>query len=111
MNGATLQATVTRYNSFVVAGADTDFGKPVSLLSAQINTPPYYAAFHPIYVRDWYGGLHINTQSQVIDLDGNVIPHFYAAGEDAQAGCMHGMTKCFIFGRIAGTAAAQESPL
>jgi len=111
MNGATLQATITRYNGFVVAGTDTDFGKPTSLLTAQINTPPYYAAFHPIYCRDWYGGLHINTQSQVIDLDGNVIPHFYAAGEDAQAGCFHGMTKCFIFGRIAGAQAAQESQL
>jgi hypothetical protein len=111
MNGATLQATVTRYNSMVVAGADADFGKPASLMTYQINTPPYYAAFHPIVTRDWYAGLRINAQSQVMDLDANVIPHFYAAGEDAQVGCMHGMTKCFIFGRIAGTAAAQESPL
>src|SRR5947209_2929838 len=29
MDGATLQATVERYNSFVDAGADLDFGKPI----------------------------------------------------------------------------------
>jgi hypothetical protein len=109
MSGATLQNTVTRYNGFVTAGKDSDFNKPATLLKYQINTPPYYAGFCPPFTRDWYAGLHINGKAQVLDLDGNVIPSLYCAGESAGGFTSHGMTKCFIFGKIAGTNAAAET--
>jgi fumarate reductase flavoprotein subunit len=109
MSGATLTATVARYNSLVAAGkGDTDFGKTPFLY--QINTPPYYAAFSSPTVRDWYTGIRINTTAQVIDLDGNVIPRLYGAGESCGGFTMHGLTKCFIFGLIAGRGAAAEAP-
>ena len=43
MQGATLQATVERYNSFVDVGEDKDFGKPAP--KYKIQTPPFYAAW------------------------------------------------------------------
>ena len=109
MNAAALQATVTKYNSFVDAGKDADFAKPSTLLKYKIDTPPFYAGFSPPFTRDWYTGLHINGKAQVLDLDGNAIPSLYAAGETAGGFTSHGLTKCFIFGRLAGQYAAAES--
>jgi FAD binding domain-containing protein len=109
MSGATLQNTVTRYNSFIDAGKDSDFNKPATLLKYKINSPPYYAGFSPPFTRDWYAGVHINGKAQVLDLDGNVIPSLYCAGESAGGFTSHGMTKCFIFGRLAGQNAAAET--
>jgi hypothetical protein len=108
MDGPTLQATVARYNGFVTAAKDSDFSKPATLLKYQINTPPYYAAFSAPAIRNWYTGIRINERGQVMDLDANVIPSLYGAGESCGGFTMHGLTKCFIFGRIAGTNAASE---
>jgi len=109
MSGATLIATVNRYNSLVSAGAgDTDFGK--SAFTKQINTPPYYAAFSAPVVHDTLTGVHINSNAQVMDLDDNVIPNLYSAGECAGGMSAHGLFKCLIFGLIAGRNAAAEEP-
>jgi len=108
MNGATLQATVTRYNTLAAAGKDLDFGK--ASIKYQINTPPYYAAFSAPSIHDSLAGIHINTNGQVMDLDDNVIPKLYAAGETVGGFAMHGLAKCLIFGRIAGTNAGAETP-
>jgi hypothetical protein len=109
MSGATLQATVTRYNGLVAAGAgDTDFGK--SSFTKQINTPPYYAAFSAPVVHDSLNGIKIDAStSAVIDLDENVIPHLYAAGECAGGISAHGLFKTFVFAVIAGRNAAMET--
>jgi hypothetical protein len=107
MDGTVLTATVTRYNTLVAAGkGDTDFGK--TTFTNQINTPPYYAASRNPVIHDCLTGIRMNTNAQVIDLDGNVIPHLYVAGESAGGFSTHGLTKCFIFGLIAGTNATQE---
>ena len=50
MKGATLQATVERYNSFVEAGEDKDFGKPKP--KYKIEKPPFYAAWGTPLVHD-----------------------------------------------------------
>jgi len=108
MNGATLAATVARYNILVAAGkGDTDFGK--TAFNQQINTPPYYAAFASAVKHDCLTGIRMNTQAQVLDLDANVIPHLYVAGESAGGFSTHGLSKCMVFGMIAGTNAALES--
>jgi hypothetical protein len=110
MNGATLAATVARYNSLVAAGkGDTDFGK--TAFNQQINTPPYYAAFATTVRHDCLTGIRMNTQAQVLDLDANVIPHLYVAGESAGGFSIHGLSKCMVFAMIAGTNAALETPL
>ncbi|HWF40171.1 MAG TPA: FAD-dependent oxidoreductase [Candidatus Acidoferrales bacterium] len=106
MPGDVLQSTVAKYNSFVDAGADADFGK----LSPKfkIQTPPFYAAWATPVVHDSRAGLRINAKCQVIDLNGNVIPGLYCGGESAGGFSMHGMGRCIVQGRIAGRNAAAE---
>jgi len=61
------------------------------------------------------GGVQINTEAQVLDLNQKPIKRLYAAGE--VTGGIHGacrlgscaITDCLVFGRIAGRNAASES--
>jgi fumarate reductase flavoprotein subunit len=61
------------------------------------------------------GGLKINTDAQVLDTDGSIIPGLYAAGETT--GGVHGGNRIggnavcdfVVFGRIAGSNAALAS--
>jgi len=106
MKGATLQATVERYNSFVDAGEDKDFGKPSP--TYKIQTPPFYAAWGMPLVHDTRAGLRINAHCQVIDMNGRVIPGLYCAGESAGGFNQHGMGRCATQGYICGINAAAE---
>jgi hypothetical protein len=107
MQGATLQATVERYNSFVDVGEDKDFGKPAP--KYKIQTPPFYAAWGTPVVHDTRAGVRINARCQVIDMSGKVIPGLYCAGESAGGFNQHGMGRCVTQGFIAGTDAAKLS--
>ena len=106
MRGATLQATVERYNSFVGSGNDIDFAKPAP--KYKIHTPPFHAAWGTPVVHDSRAGLRINAKCQVIDMNGQVIPGLYCAGESAGGFNQHGMGRCTTQGFIAGTNAAAE---
>ena len=107
MNGATLKATVERYNSFVEAGEDKDFGKAKP--KYKIQTPPFYAAWATPNVHDTRSGLRINAKCQVMDMNGVVIPGLYCAGESAGGFNQHGLGRCTTQGFIAGTNAAREA--
>jgi hypothetical protein len=107
MPPAALEETVARYNSFVDAGKDADFGKPAP--QYKIQTPPFYAAWSTPGIHDCVSGLHINAKAQVIDLRGQVIPGLYCGGESAGGFNQHGLAKCLVFGRIAGREAARSS--
>src|SRR6266853_1423937 len=104
---ATLQETVARYNSFVDAAKDEDFGKPSP--KYKIQTPPFYAAWSTPCIHDCISGLRINAKAQVIDLAGQVIPALYCGGESAGGFNQHGLTKSLTVGRIAGREAAKSS--
>ncbi|MGH7844010.1 MAG: FAD-dependent oxidoreductase [Candidatus Binatia bacterium] len=106
MKGATLQATVERYNAFVDSGEDIDFGKPEP--KYKIQTPPFYAAWATPVIHDTRAGLRINAKCQVIDMNGQVIPGLYCAGESAGGFNQHGTGRCTTQGYIAGTNAAME---
>jgi succinate dehydrogenase/fumarate reductase flavoprotein subunit len=106
MNGATLQATVERYNSFVEAGEDKDFGKTKP--KYKIQRPPFFAAWATPNVHDTRSGLRINSKCQVVDMNGVVIPGLYCAGESAGGFNQHGLGRCTTQGYIAGTYAAKE---
>lgn len=106
MRGATLQSTVERYNSFVDSGEDKDFGKPTP--KYKIQTPPFYAAWGMPLVHDTRAGLRINAKCQVIDMNGQMIPGLYCAGESAGGFNQHGMGRCATQGFIAGVSAAAE---
>ncbi len=81
--GAVLQETVTRYNSFVDAGEDTDFKKPKPLF--KIAKPPFFAAWATPIMHDTLTGLRTNTNSEVIDIRGEVIRGLYCAGSHRAA--------------------------
>lgn len=105
MPAANLQETVTRYNGFVDAGADTDFGKPEP--KYKIQTPPFYAAWATPIIHDCMTGLRITEHCEVVDVFGHVIPGFYCAGESAGGFSIHGLARCIGTGYIAGAHAAQ----
>jgi hypothetical protein len=107
MPGVALEATVSRYNSFVGAGKDADFEKPAP--KYKIATPPFYAAWATPTVHDTRAGLRINAKCQVVDFSGHVIPGLYCVGESAGGFCMHGLARCVVQGRIAGRNAAAET--
>ena len=107
MKGETLRATVERYNSFVDAGKDADFGKPTP--KYKIQTPPFYAAWATPNVHDTRSGLRINAKCQVLDMNGQVIPGLYCGGESAGGFNQHGLGRCTTQGYIAGINAAAET--
>ncbi|SNS91581.1 flavocytochrome c [Anaerovirgula multivorans] len=113
-----LRATIEKYNSYVAAQRDDDFGKDV--IAGAINLDyidanddvgivisPRKASLHHTM-----GGVVIDTEARVINKDGNVIPGLWAAGEvtgGIHAGNRLGgnaITDIFVFGRIAGINAA-----
>jgi FAD binding domain-containing protein len=104
MSGTVLQETVTRYNSFVAAGADTDFKKPTPLY--KIEKPPFYAAWSTPILHDTLTGLRTNTNSEVMDIRGEVIQGLYCAGESQGGFAQHGLARCLTFGRVAARHAA-----
>ncbi len=105
ISGDALQQTVNRYNGFVAAGADTDFKKPTPQF--KIEKPPFYAAWTTPILHDTLTGLRTNTDSQVIDIRGEIIAGLYCAGESQGGFAQHGLTRCIVFGRLAGRHAAK----
>jgi succinate dehydrogenase/fumarate reductase flavoprotein subunit len=101
-----LAATVARYNSFVDAGKDADFGKPKPLY--KIAQPPFYAAWATPVIHDTRAGLRINARCQVVDMHGDVIPGLYCGGESAGGFSLHGLARCLVQGLVAGRNAAKE---
>jgi fumarate reductase flavoprotein subunit/urocanate reductase len=105
-----LQSTLDHYNKFAAEKQDPDFGR--TTFTQLINKPPYYVGIERESVHFTQGGLRINSQTQVLDLDGNAIPALFAAGETT--GGIHGsnraggnaLTAISVFGRIAGKNAA-----
>lgn len=111
----TLLATVKRYNAFVDAGKDEDFGREHLVHRhgqlRRIETAPFYAYPSTAAVYTTYCGLCIDSGMRVIDVFGDWIEGLYAAGEIV--GGLHGaaymtgssLGKAAIFGRIAGRSA------
>ena len=105
-----LKTSVEKYNSYVDAGEDPDFGKNV--FGTKIETAPFYAVIEKPSVHHTMGGLTINTDAEVLNEDGTAIKGLYAAGE--VTGGIHGgnrvggnaIADIMVFGRIAGKNAA-----
>ena len=104
MPPAALEETVARYNSFVDAGSDPDFGKDQPRY--KIQTPPFYAAWSTPILHDTLTGLRTNPRAQVMDYHGQVIAGLYCSGESQGGFAQHGLGRCIVFGRIAGRDAA-----
>lgn len=113
MDPAVLTGTVAKYNSYVDAGKDPEFGKNV--FDRKVEVAPFYATPRKPAVHHTMGGLRIDTETRVLTKEGTVIPGLYAAGEVAggiHAGNRLGgnaLADIFTFGRIAGRNASQQA--
>lgn len=111
---AALQDTIARHNKYLAEGKDPEFGRQFTKAMIPLTEGPYYAIAQWPAVHHTMGGVRINPKAQVIDIWGNVIPGFYAAGEIT--GGVHGANRlggnaipdAVAFGRVAGVNAAKE---
>lgn len=101
-----LKETVDKWNSYVDAGADPDFGRGQDAPMHKIDTPPFYAALIAPIWHDSYGGLRINGKAEVVDMEGKPIPGLYAGGEASGGGNQHGLGRALVHGFIAGNSIA-----
>ncbi len=113
---ATLQATVERYNGFVDAGEDLDFGRRHLVHKhgalVKIQHGPFFAYPSTAAVFGTYCGLRVDAALRVIDVYGEPIAGLYAAGE--VMGGFHGgaymtgsaLGKAAVFGRLAAMTVA-----
>ena len=88
---------------------------PKSNWAQRLETPPFSAYAVGCGITFTFGGLHVDAGARVLAQDGQAIRGLYAAGE-LVGGLFYfnypggtGLTSGAVFGRIAGTAAAQES--
>ncbi len=110
IDASALKATVEHWNDMCAQGTDEDFGYRDKM--TPIEGGPYYVNSYKPAVHYTMGGLHINTDAQVLDSAGNPIAGLFAAGEVAGhkmgtnrlGSCS--MADIYTFGRIAGTQAA-----
>ena len=106
----TLKATVASFNEAVKAGED-EFGR--KLYSTELTKGPWIACARVACVHHTMGGIEVNTNTEVLDVNGNVIPGLYAAGE--VTGGLHGGNRLggnaivdfVVFGKLAGENAAK----
>ena len=99
------------WNAAVAAGEDAEFGRNNGM-DEDLSTAPYYAIKIAPGIHHTMGGIEINTEAEVINTDGEVIPGLYAAGETT--GGVHGGNRIggnavcdfVVYGRIAGANAA-----
>lgn len=102
--------TMAKYNGYVKAGEDKDFGK--TALPRELVKAPFYAIEVSPAVHHTMGGVRINTNAEVLTADGKVIPGLFAAGEIT--GGVHGanriggnaVTDITVYGKTAGKNAA-----
>ena len=115
-----LVKTVEEYNRHCLGGdlegQEDEFGRTLftdtDKINNGINQGPFYAAERMPTVHHTMGGVKINTSTQVINTQGDVIPGLFAAGE--VTGGIHGsnrlggnaLTDTIVFGRIAGKSAS-----
>ena len=97
--------TMDTWNAAVAAGEDKEFGRNNGM-DADLSTAPYYAIKIAPGIHHTMGGLKINTDAEVLDTQGNVIPGLYAAGETT--GGVHGGNR--IGGALKNRSAAPASP-
>ena len=105
------KATIEKWNASCKNGHDERFERPAEKLTP-IKEGPFYAFEIGIQMYNTQGGPERNEKAEIIDLDGNPIPHLYSAGElgaiwsDAYNGGGN-LGECTAFGRIAGANAAE----
>lgn len=114
VDGAAVEAQLASYNAMVHSGVDTEFSKKEENLIA-LETAPYYLLSMGVCTHGSFGGYHVNTNFEVLNEQGEIIPNLYAVGEVScgsfiyddypAGGC--GLNYSYTSGRFAGRNAAQ----
>jgi len=109
---ASVQAAIDSYNNYCASGWDLEFGRPASGMEP-ISTGPFYAMQNYPVTYNTLGGPKRNAQCQVVNVDGNPIPHLYSAGElGSFMGWMYNgggnISECICTGQIAARNALAE---
>ena len=102
--------TVGKWNDACNNGAEDEFGRNNGLIA--LEKAPFYAIKIAPGIHHTMGGLKIDTETHVINTDGEIIPGLFAAGE--VCGGVHGgnrvggnaVADIVVFGRIAGANAS-----
>ena len=103
-------ATMEKWNGYVAEKNDPDFGR--TSFAAPLDTAPFYAVKVTAGIHHTMGGLKIDSETHVLNTEGNIIPGLFAAGE--VTGGVHGGNRLggnavadfVVFGKIAGEQAA-----
>lgn len=112
VNTKTLKTTIKDFNRFAKKGYDAAYHRDGDTLTAFDDNGPYYALAMVQGLLNTQGGPVHNAKTEVLDPDGNVIPHLYAVGE---LGSLMGrkynggsnLAENLVFGKIAGENAAK----
>lgn len=114
MNASKIKASIDNYNKIVKGQLKDPLGfKADNKADTTLTEGPWYACKKVPTVHHTMGGIKINVNAQVIDVNGKVIPGLYAAGE--VTGGIHGSNRLggnaiadiMTFGRTAGTNVVQ----
>lgn len=115
VNATELERTVANWNADVGGGTDPLLGRSLAL--RPLETAPYYATPVNSVNLGSCGGLKIDTNCRVLDMDGEAIPRLYAAGMAAGGfigpyypGSGTAVLATVVLGRIAGAEVAGELP-
>ncbi|NUU63728.1 flavocytochrome c [Paenibacillus agri] len=110
--GDQLQKTLDTWNSSVKGKKDAEFGRTTGM-DNDLSSAPYFAIKIGPGVHYTMGGVKINTNTEVLNKEGNPITGLFAAGE--VTGGLHGQNRIggnsvaeiIIFGRQAGIKSAE----
>lgn len=111
---AVIQESLDAWNTAIETQNDAECGREgLDTIAYNVSEGSYYAVKIAPGIHHTMGGIMINTNAEVIDTEGNVIPGLYAAGE--VTGGVHGgnrlganaVTDIIVYGRIAAQQAAQ----
>ena len=107
--------TIENFNFFAANGKDYTCGRAAEYMRP-FDGKKYYAKYVYQGLLNTQGGPKRNVNAEVLDTNGNAIPHLYSAGEmGGITACMYqggtNVAECIIFGEIAGknAAAAKEA--
>ncbi len=109
-----LLATVEKYNGYIQAGEDKDFGTPVEEMRA-VETAPFYAfRLQPITMTSLVG-VKVDGECRLLREDGSVIPNLFGAGNMIYGGNLvsyyvaaHGVGTALYSGDLAAQTAKSE---
>ena len=108
-----LDSTIARYNELLSAGRDADFGRRFDKRAKALGRAPFYVSEMSPKVHHCMGGVAVNVETAVLDVETDKPIHgLFAAGECV--GGIHGAVRigacavmdCLVNGRQAGLSAA-----